>query len=103
MEDRAVIKRKDGTEEEFAGGREFVGAVAGASSKEELRAILNRAGISGFDEEQLEISYKNLALSQDWNTMLAMLNDKDHESRRKISVLTEFFKVLGNLHVRMAV
>ena len=83
MEERAVIKRKDGTEEEFPGGREFVGAVAGASSKEALRDILNGAGISGFDEEQLEAGYKNLALSQDWDAVLAMLKDQDYESRRK--------------------
>lgn len=83
MGDSIVVERADGTKETFVGGKELVQAVAKASSKEELRAVLHNAGVSNFEEEQLEESYKNLALSQNWDAVLAMLNDKDYESCKK--------------------
>lgn len=80
MEDRILIEREDGTTEEFVGGKDFVEAVAKASSKEELKRILNAGGVFGFGDEQLDESYKNLAMSQNWDALLDMFNDKEYES-----------------------
>lgn len=63
-----------------AHGRDFIEAVAAASSKEELRRILGESGVARFSDEQLEESYRNLALSQDWNAVRALFDDKDYES-----------------------
>lgn len=63
-----------------AHGRDFIEAVAAASSKEELRQILGESGVARFSDEQLEESYRNLALSQDWNAVRALFDDKDYES-----------------------
>lgn len=64
MKDSIVINREDGTKEEFVGGKDFVEAVAKASSKEELLQLLEAGGVSGFGEEVPEESYRNLALSR---------------------------------------
>ena len=80
MKDSIVMKRENGAVEEFAGGKDFVEAVAKASSKEELRRILNAGGVGAFSEEQLEESYKSLALSQDWDAIMELFNDKNYES-----------------------
>lgn len=80
MKDKIVINREDGTAEEFTGGKDFVDAVAKAASKEELRKILASGGVYGFSEEELEESYKNLALSQNWEAIQEMLADKDFET-----------------------
>lgn len=85
MKDTIIKEKEDGTKEVFAGGKELVDAVAAASSKEELRKILNRGNIYEFSEEELEESYKNLALSQNWDTLMDIFQDKDFEScRRKL-------------------
>lgn len=80
MNDRIVIEKENGATEEFVGGKDFVDAVAKSSSKEELKRILNSGGVYGFSDEQLEESYKNLALSQNWNAIQNMFDDKDFES-----------------------
>lgn len=80
MKDRIVINREDGTVEEFVGGKDFIEAVARASSKEELGRLMEAGGVHGFGEEELEDSYKNLALSQNWNAVKAMFDDKNFDS-----------------------
>lgn len=80
MKDSIVIKREDGSAGEFTGGKDFVEAVARASSKEELGRILDAGGVNGFSEEELEESYKNLALSQNWDAVKELFDDKDFES-----------------------
>lgn len=80
MKDSMTIEREDGTLQEFVGGKDFIDAVAKAASKEELRKILNAGGVSGFSEEQLDESYTYLALSQDWDTLMDMFDDKVFES-----------------------
>lgn len=80
MKDSIVIKRDDGSTGEFAGGKDFVEAVAKASSKEELGRILEAGGVNGFSGEELEESYKNLALSQNWDAVKELFDDKDFES-----------------------
>lgn len=83
MKDSIITEKPDGTTEEFVGGKEFVEAVEKAASKEELKSILNAAGIDGFSEEELDESYRNLALSQDWDAVMELFQDKDYESCRK--------------------
>lgn len=80
MKNSIIINKEDGTMEKFVGGKEFIEAVAKASSKEELRKILEEGGVHSFDEEELEESYKNLALSQNWDAVREMFDDKDFES-----------------------
>ena len=80
MKDRIVINREDGGTEEFVGGKAFIESVAKASSREELGRILKDGGVNGFSEEELEESYKNLALSQNWDAVKEMFEDKDFES-----------------------
>lgn len=85
MRDNIMVELENGKQEDFFGGKEFVDAVAQAGSKEELRSLLARGGIYKFSEEELEESYKNLALSQDWDSIQAMFEDKDFEScKRKL-------------------
>ncbi len=67
----------------FTGGRELVAAIAKASSKEELRALLHQGGVLKFNDEALEASYRHLALSQDWNAIQYLFHDRDFESCRK--------------------
>lgn len=66
----------------MTGGKVFVEAVAKASSQEELRRILSEGGVSHFDEEALASSYRSLALSQNWDAVWEMFQDKDFESCR---------------------
>lgn len=80
MKDRIMINSADGERKEFVGGKDFIDAVAGAASKEELRGILNAGGVCAFDEEELEKSYKNLALSQNWVAVKEMFDEKDFET-----------------------
>lgn len=80
MKEQIVINREDGSVEEFTGGKAFVEAVAKAASKEELRRILNAGGVRGFDEEELEESYRNLALSRNWDAVREMFDDRDFAS-----------------------
>lgn len=82
MKDSIILNHEDGTQEEFVGGKDFVEAVAKAESKEELRHVLNAGGVSGFSEEALEASYQALALSQNWDAVWEMFQDKDFESCR---------------------
>lgn len=82
MKDSIVLHHEDGSQEEFVGGKDFVEAVAKVSSTEELRCILNKGGVSGFSEEALEDSYCSLALSQNWDAVWEMFQDKDFESCR---------------------
>ena len=83
MKDGIITEKPDGTTEKFVGGKEFVEAVEKAASKEEMKSILNAAGIDGFSEEELDESYRNLALSQDWDAVMELFQDKDYESCRK--------------------
>lgn len=83
MNNSIVINREDGKTEEFVGGKDFIEAVAKAASKEELGRILNAGGVFGFSDEQLEESYKNLSLSQNWDALMDLFEDKDYESCRK--------------------
>lgn len=83
MKDSIVINGENGSTGEFVGGKEFVEAVAKASTKEELKRILEASGVDGFSEEELEESYRNLALSQNWDVVKEILDDKDFESCRK--------------------
>lgn len=83
MKDSIVINKEDGTKEEFVGGKDFVEAVMKASSKEELAKLLEAGGISGFSEEELEESYRNLALSRDWDAVKELFDEKDFESLSK--------------------
>lgn len=83
MKDSIMINVEDGGIEEFIGGKAFVEAVAGASSKDELREILKAGGVNNFSEEELAESYKNLELSQNWNAIKEMFDDKDFESCQK--------------------
>lgn len=83
MKDSIILHHEDGSQEEFVGGKDFVEAVARASSAEELRRILNAGGVSGFSEEALEESYRSLALSQNWDAVWEMFQDKDFESCRE--------------------
>lgn len=83
MKDSIVINKEDGTKEEFVGGKDFVEAVMKASSKEELAKLLEAGGISGFSEEELEESYRNLALSRDWDAVKELFDEKDFESCQK--------------------
>lgn len=86
MKDSIIKKTENGEIREFKGGKEFVEAVAKVSSKEELRRILKAGGVDGFDEEELEESYRNLALSQNWEAVKDLFEDKDYEScSRKLS------------------
>ncbi len=82
MKDSIILKREDGSEEKFIGGQDFIMAVAGAKSKEELRQILDAGGVRGFSEDMLEESYRNLALSQNWEAVWELFQDKDFESCR---------------------
>ncbi|SDF44186.1 hypothetical protein [Marvinbryantia formatexigens] len=85
MKDSILRETEDGTKMVFSGGKEFVEAVAHASSKEELRQLLKAGGIYEFSEEELEESYKNLALSQDWEALSELFRDRDYDScRRKL-------------------
>lgn len=85
MKDQIIVEAADGTKESYFGGKEFVDSVAHAASKEELRTLLQRGGIYMFSEEELEESYKNLALSQDWDTIQDLFQDKNFEScKRKL-------------------
>lgn len=80
MKDKIIVEAADGTKESFFGGKDFVESVAHAGSKEELRMLLQNGGIYMFSEEELEESYKNLALSQDWDMILTLFQDKNFES-----------------------
>ncbi len=80
MQDSIIREKEDGEIEEFTGGKAFVEAVAKASSKEELRRILNAGGVDSFSEEELEESWRNIALSQDWDAVRELFEDKDYES-----------------------
>lgn len=80
MKDSIVIHTENGVTKEFTGGKDFVEAVAGAASKEDLRRILNAGGVYGFEEKQLEESYRRLALSQNWEIIQDMFEDKDYDS-----------------------
>ena len=82
MKDSIILQHEDGSQEKFVGGKDFVEAVAKAESKEELRRILSAGGVSGFSEEALEDSYRSLALSQNWDAVWEMFQDKDFESCR---------------------
>lgn len=53
MKDSILRETEDGTKMVFSGGKEFVEAVAHASSKEELRQLLKAGGIYEFSEEEL--------------------------------------------------
>ncbi len=70
-------------EKRFTGGRALIAAVAKASSTEELKALLHRCGVVNFDDQALEASYRNLALSQDWNAIQELFQDHDFESCRE--------------------
>lgn len=86
MENRILTSNEAQTVETYVNGRDFVHAVAKASSKEELKRILNDGGIHGFQDAQLEACYKGLALSQDWKSVSELFHDKDFEScRRKLA------------------
>lgn len=63
-----------------SGGRDLVAAVAKVASKEELRDLLHRSGVTRFSDEALEDSYRNLALSQDWNAVRDLFQDTNFES-----------------------
>ncbi len=80
MKDSIVIEKDDNTTEYFTGGKEFTDAVARAGSKEELCQILNRGRIADFSDEELTESYNNLALSQNWDAIQQMFEDKDYTS-----------------------
>ena len=80
MQDSIILEKEDGETLEFTGGKAFVEAVAKASSKEELRRVLNAGGVDSFSEEELEESFRNLALSQNWDAVREMFEDKDYES-----------------------
>lgn len=82
MKDSIILQHEDGSQEEFVGGKDFVEAVAKAASAEELRRILNAGGVYGFSDEALEASYRSLALSQNWDAIQEMFEDKNYESRR---------------------
>lgn len=82
MKDSIILQREDGSQEEFVGGKDFVEAVAKAASAEKLRHILNAGGVYGFSEDALEDSYRSLALSQNWDAVWEMFQDKDFESCR---------------------
>jgi len=80
MKDSIILNREDGSQEEFVGGKDFVEAVAHAATKEELARILHAGGVYGFSEEALEASWRDLALSQNWDAVWEMFQDKDFES-----------------------
>lgn len=80
MKDRITVNRENGTTEEFVGGKDFIEAVAKAGSREELSRILNAGGVYEFSGEQLEESYRNLVLSQNWDAVMDMFGNKDFES-----------------------
>lgn len=82
MKDSIVLQHGDGSQEKFVGGKDFVEAVAKAASKEDLARILNEGGVYGFSEEALEAGYRSLALSQNWDAVWDMFQDKDFESCR---------------------
>lgn len=82
MNDRITIERDDGSEFTFQGGKDFVEAVAHASSKEELARILKFGGVKGFSEELLVASWNSLAMSQDWDSLEEILADKEFASCR---------------------
>lgn len=69
-----------GMPESFTGGANFIASVAAASSANDLKRVLHKAGITDFSEEALEENWKNLALSQDWNEVLSILCAGDFES-----------------------
>lgn len=68
-----------GMPESFKGGDAFIASVAAASSANDLKRVLHAAGITGFTDEALEENWKNLALSQDWDEVLAILCADDFE------------------------
>ncbi|MCD8127666.1 MAG: hypothetical protein LUD82_09580 [Clostridiales bacterium] len=80
MNDSITIEKGDGNAESFTGGKAFVDAVAKAGSKEKLRRILNKGRIAQFSEEDLEEAYRNLALSQHWDTIQELFEEKDYDS-----------------------
>lgn len=80
MKDRIMVNRENGTIEEFVGGKDFIEAVAKAGSREELSRILNAGGVYEFSDGQLEESYRNLVLSQNWDAVMDMFGNKDFES-----------------------
>lgn len=82
MKNSIVFQHEDGSQEEFVGGKDFVEAVAKAGSVEELRRILNAGGVYGFSDEALKDSYRALAMSQNWDAVWEMFQDKDFESCR---------------------
>lgn len=71
---------QDRAEADILRGRKFIGAVAGVSSKEELKKILEERGVHGIDEETLADSYNYLALSQNWSAVKDLFEAKDFES-----------------------
>lgn len=65
--------RDAGMPESFMAAKGLIAAVAAASSPHDLKRVLHTAGISNISEEALTQSYRLLALSQDWDGMLAIL------------------------------
>ena len=77
MDNNILTKSEIHAARNFIDGREFVNAVANAPSKEALKQILNDGGIHNFDDAQLDYCYKNLALSQNWDAVSSLFQDKD--------------------------
>lgn len=87
MENSILTPNETHNVEKYVTGRDFVNAVASASSMEELKQVLNNGGIEGFDDARLEQCYKQIALSQNWDAVSDMLHDKDYEScKHKLAV-----------------
>ena len=80
MDNNILTKSEIHAARNFIDGREFVNAVANAPSKEALKQILNDGGIHNFDDAQLDYCYKNLALSQNWDAVSSLFQDKDLDS-----------------------
>lgn len=78
--ERQTSEGQDGAAADILRGKKFIGAVAGASSREELKRILEERGVHGIDEETLTDSYNYLALSQNWGTVQDLFETKDFES-----------------------
>lgn len=80
MKDSIIIEKENHAAEYFSGGKAFVDAVAKAGSAEELRRLLSMGRIVEFSEEDLEESYRNLALSQNWDAVQEMFEEKDYDA-----------------------
>lgn len=77
MEKGALKNQQVEQLEGYFRGKDFVEAVAHARDKAELKELLCKGGITGFEDELLEECWPALALSQDQDALAEIFQDPD--------------------------